>query len=58
MAKEEFEQICSIESLTGKAAEIEKIIFVKEHESTKKNAMISTRKCFMEIVFGIGGHMA
>jgi len=31
VAKEEFEQICSIESLTGKEAEIEKIIFVKEH---------------------------
>ena len=30
--EEEFEQICSRESLTEKAAEIEKTISVKEHE--------------------------
>jgi len=30
--EEEFEQICSRESLTETAAEIEKTIFVKEHE--------------------------
>jgi len=31
--EEEFEQICSRESQTEKAAEIEKTISVKEHES-------------------------
>ena len=30
--EEEFKQICSIESLTEKAANIEKTIDVKEHE--------------------------
>jgi len=30
--KEEFEQICSREFLTEKAADIENMIFVKEHE--------------------------
>jgi len=30
--EEDFEQICSRELLTGKAAEIEKTISVKEHE--------------------------
>ena len=49
--EEEFEQICSRESLTEKTAEIEKTISVKEHER-------STQLCFMKIVFGIGGQMA
>jgi len=31
----EFEQICSKESLTEKAADIENLIFVKEHESER-----------------------
>ena len=53
--EEEFEQVCSRESLTEKAADIEKTISVKEHE---KNAMISTRQCVMKIIFGIGGQMA
>jgi len=30
--EKEFEQICSRESLTEKAADIEKTIFVKEHD--------------------------
>jgi len=47
----EFKQICSRESLTEKAANIEKT-------STKGHAMISTRQCFMKIIFGIGGQMA
>jgi len=38
--EEEFEQICSRESLTEKAVDIEKTISVKEHE---RNAIISTR---------------
>jgi len=46
--EEEFEQICSRESLTEKAAEIKKTISVKEHE---RNAMISTRQCCMKIVW-------
>jgi len=33
--EEEFEQICSRESLTEKAADIEKTISVKEHESER-----------------------
>jgi len=37
--EEEFEQICSRESLTEKAAEIEKTVSVKEHE---RDAIIST----------------
>jgi len=37
--EKEFEQICSRESLTEKAAEIQKKISVKEHE---RNDMIST----------------
>jgi len=51
-AENRFEQICSRESLTEKAVDIEKTISVKE---TKGNAMISTRQYFMKIVFGIGG---
>ena len=47
--EKEFEQICSKESLTEKAAEIQKKISVKEHE---RNYMISTRQRFMKIVFG------
>jgi len=35
--EEEFEQICSRESLTEKAADIEKTISVKEHESERYN---------------------
>jgi len=53
--EEEFEQICSRESLTEKAAETKKTISVKEHE---RERYISTRQCFMKIVFGIGGQMA
>jgi len=53
--EDEFEQICSRESLTEKAADMEKTVSVKEHGS---NAMISTRQCFMKIVLGIGGQMA
>jgi len=33
--EEEFEQICSRESLTEKAADIEKTIVVKEHERAR-----------------------
>ena len=53
--EEELEQICSRESLTEKAAEIEKTVSVKEHE---RDAIISTRQCVMKIIFGIGGQMA
>jgi len=53
--EKEFEQICSREFLTDKAAEIEKTICVKGHE---KDTMVSTRQCFMKIVFGIRGQMA
>ena len=60
--EKEFKQICSRESLTEKAADIEKTIAVKEHEreryNFKENAMISTRQRFMKIVFGIAGQMA
>jgi len=52
--EEEFKQICSRESLTEKAADIEKTIVLKEHE----RAMISARQCFMKIIFGIEGQMA
>jgi len=53
--KEEFEQICSRESLMEKAADIEKTISVK---STEGNAITSTRQCLKKIVLGIGGQMA
>jgi len=60
--EKEFKQICSRELLTEKAADIEKTIAVKEHErerfNFKGNAMISTRQCFVKIVFGIRGQMA
>jgi len=55
--EEEFEQICSRESLTEKAAKFKKTISVKEHERERHYL---TRKHFMKIVFGIGacGRMA
>jgi len=56
--EEEFEQICSRESLTEKATEIEKTISVKEHErECYDSCQVLTRQCFMKIVFGIGGQM-
>ena len=51
----EFKQICSKESLTGKAAGIEKIIALKEHERARYDF---DPTMFMKIVFGIGGQMA
>jgi len=53
--EEEFEQICSREALTEKAAEIEKTIFVKEHE---RACYDFEPAIFTKIVFGIGGQMA
>jgi len=50
-----FEQICSRESLTERAADIEKTISVKKHERERFD---STRQYFMKIFFGIGGQMA
>jgi hypothetical protein len=52
--EEEFEQTCSRESLTEKAAEIEKTIVVKEHERERYDFV----PCLMKIIFGIGGQMA
>jgi len=45
---EEFEQICSRQLLTEKAAEIEKTISVKE-QALKENAMIWTRQCLWNL---------
>ena len=53
--EDEFKQICSRESLTEKAAYIEKTIAVKEHERARYDF---DPKMFMKIVFGIGGQMA
>jgi len=52
--EEEFEQICSREVLTEKAAEIEKRS-LRKSTTRKGHAMLSTQKCFMKPVFGIGG---
>ena len=51
--EEEFQQICSRESLMEKAADIEKMIAVKEHERER----YVSQQCFMKIIFGIGGQM-
>jgi len=53
--EEEFEQVCSRELLTEKAAHIEKTIPVKEHEGKRYDF---DPPCFMKIVFGIRGQMA
>ena len=53
--EEEFEQICSRESLTEKAADIEKTIPVKEHERERYDF---DPTMFFEFFFGIGGQMA
>jgi len=53
--EEEFKQICSRESLTEKAADIEKTIVVKEHERARYDF---DPAIFYKIVFGIGGQMA
>ena len=55
--EEEFKQICSRESLTEKAAVIEKTICVKEHERERYD-FDPTVECFMKIIFGIRGQMA
>ena len=52
--KDEFEQICSRESLTKPAAEIEKTISVKEHE---RDCHDFDPKIFMQTIFGIRGRM-
>jgi len=51
--EEEFKPICSRESLMEKAADIEKMIAVKEHERER----YVSQQCFMKIIFGIGGQM-
>ena len=53
--QEEFEQICSRESLIEKAVEIEQTISVKEHERKRHDF---DPKGFAKIVFGIAGRMA
>jgi len=53
--EEHFEQICSRESLTGKAAEIEQTFSVKEHKRERHD--FDPRMSY-ENVFGIGGRMA
>jgi len=50
--KDEFEQICSRESLTEMAAEIEKTKHARERHD------FDPRMFFMKIVFGIGARMA
>jgi len=52
--EEEFEQICSRESLTIKAAEIEKTISVKDHERERFDFDPTMSYDFF---FGIGGQM-
>jgi len=53
--EEEFEQICSRESLTEKAAEIEKTMSVNEHERARQDF---DPTMFCENLLGIGGQMA
>jgi len=53
--EEEFEQICTRESLTEKAGDIEKTISVKEYE---RESYDFDPQCFMKIIFGIRGQMA
>jgi len=53
--KEEFEQIFSRESLPKKAAEIEKMIYVEEHERQRHDFDLTM---FYDFFFGIGGRMA
>jgi len=59
--EEEFKQISSKESLTEKAADIQKSIVVKEHERARYDfdpTMFLESEARWEIVFGIGGQIA